>query len=349
MDLLLSNKLGIRVAMQWSKILFTKLPLHEGESTEEQIMDKPEVVVTGVAGFIGSALAISLLAKGYKVIGIDDLSLGKSENVPEGLEFIRGNLIDKQTIAQISGRKISTIYHLAGQSGAELSYSEPIFDLQSNVQSTLALLHFMSKNGISKIVHASSVAVYGNTSKDVKMLDESMNTLPNSPYAISKQSAEMYLEQLSHQYGVKSASLRLFNVYGPGQDLARMNQGMLSIYLGQAIENGKVLVKGSKSRFRDFVHVDDAVRAFELVADHMTQPHTILNVSTGVKTTVADALDLLNQEFNGSLEISFTDETAGDIFGTLGNYQKMRSLTGWAPDVDFSNGYREMIRFHNQP
>lgn len=312
-------------------------------------MEKPEVVVTGVAGFIGSALAISLLAKGYKVIGVDDFSLGKSENVPEGLEFIRGNLIDKQTIAKMSGRKISTIYHLAGQSGAELSFSEPIFDLQSNVQSTLTLLNFMRKNGIPKIVHASSVAVYGNTAKNVEVLDESMNTLPNSPYAISKRSAEIYLEQLSDQYGVKSASLRLFNVYGPGQDLARMNQGMLSIYLGQAIENGRVLVKGSKNRFRDFVHVDDAVRAFELVADQMTQAHTILNVSTGVKTTVAGALDLLDQEFSGSLEISFTDETAGDIFGTLGSSQKIRELTDWAPTVDFSDGYREMIRFHNRP
>lgn len=208
-------------------------------------MEKPEVVVTGVAGFIGSALALSLLAKGYKVIGVDDLSLGKSENVPEGLEFIRGNLIDKQTIAKMSGRKISTIYHLAGQSGAELSFSEPIFDLQSNVQSTLTLLNFMRKNGIPKIVHASSVAVYGNTAKNVEILDESMNTLPNSPYALSKRSAEIYLDQLSDQYGIKSASLRLFNVYGRGQDLARMNQGMLSIYLGQAIENGRVLVKGS--------------------------------------------------------------------------------------------------------
>lgn len=312
-------------------------------------MENPEVVVTGVAGFIGSALAISLLDQGNKVIGIDDLSLGKSENVPEGLEFIRGNLIDKQTIAKMSGRKISTIFHLAGQSGAELSYQEPIFDLQSNVQSTLTLLNFMSKNKIPKIVHASSVAVYGNTSKNSKVLDESMTSLPNSPYAVSKRSAELYLEQLSHQHGVKSASLRMFNVYGPGQDLERTNQGMLSIYLGQAIKNGRVLVKGSKSRFRDFVHVDDAVRAFEMVSDQMTQPHTILNVSTGVKTTVAHALELLNQEFGGNLEISFTDQTSGDIFGTLGSFRKIRDLTGWAPSVDFSTGYRDMIRFHNRP
>ena len=193
-------------------------------------------LVTGVAGFIGAAVAEKLLEEGNRVIGIDSFHTGYRENVPEGVEFIEGDLRLAETLEPLEGRRIDCIMHIAGQSGGEPSYDDPVFDLQANAQSTLLLLLLARKMGCRRFIYASSVSVYGNQPAGAHGLDEDICPAPQSLYGVGKLASEHYMRLYAQQFGLDCISLRLFNIYGAGQNLANLRQGMISIYLSQALE-----------------------------------------------------------------------------------------------------------------
>lgn len=312
------------------------------ENEVMQVLNR-KVLVTGVGGFIGSALASKLIGQGVEVLGVDDFSLGHERNVPKGLTFIRGDLSNERFVSELQSYDFDCIFHLAGQSGGELSFTEPVYDLEANTKSTLLLLDMMTKTGCRNLIYASSVAVYGDVAFSDHGLVESQNLHPSSPYGVSKLASEEYLKVFSEQHGLSTTTLRLFNTYGHGQDLSRMNQGMLSIFLGQALKTGRVVVKGSLDRFRDFVHVSDVVEAFLTFQVGMTRGNKIFNVSSGARTTVRQALDMLQREFEGKLEILVDGTTPGDVVGWLGNSDKLVKETNWRPKVGIEAGYSQMI------
>lgn len=301
-------------------------------------------LVTGVGGFISSELARLLRDSGVKVIGVDNFSLGHERNVPSGIKFLRGDLADDGFVKSLEDETFDVVFHLAGQSGGELSFSDPLFDLDANVRSTHLLIQLMHRTGCRKLLYASSVAAYGDATGGEEGLVESQEIRPTTPYGISKRASEEYLRVMSGFHSFATASLRLFNVYGAGQDLKRMNQGMLSIYLGQALANGEVVVKGSFDRYRDFVHVSDVASAFLAVAANLKTGHEIYNVCSGTKTYVKDALEVLQDSFGGSLKISSVGSTPGDVNGWLGSRKKIQGECGWIPGRSFSDGFGEMIQ-----
>lgn len=302
------------------------------------------VLVTGVAGFIGSELARQLSQTGVRVLGVDNFSLGHKENVPDSIDFLEGDLSNESFVRQLEADSYDAIFHLAGQSGGELSFSDSLFDLDANVRSTHLLLQLMTRTGSKNLVYASSVAVYGDVIAWEGGLSEGQDVRQTSPYGISKYASEKYLQVFASHLNLRTASLRLFNVYGPGQDLSRMNQGMLSIYLGQALMSGQVVVKGALDRFRDFVHVKDAASAFISVSDNLTSTHEVYNVCSGVQTQVSEALDVLQEEFEGRLKIAVVGSTPGDVAGSVGNPTKIHERTGWKQQKGFGEGFREMIQ-----
>lgn len=304
------------------------------------------VLVTGAAGFIGSKLSSHLHAAGIRVLGVDNFSLGKPQNVPDEIDFIEADLSVAGEVRQkLHGLEPDAIVHLAGQSGGELSFSKTLFDCDSNVRSTLLLLEMAREQGISKFIHASSVAVYGETpSKLEDGLREDLVKKPTSPYGVSKLAAEEYLRTLSASYGISSTSLRFFNVYGPGQDFERLDQGMLSIYLSQALESRKIIVKGSTERYRDFVHVEDAIRACEKSLGLSHIGHMSLNVCTGVRTPVSQSLQIILEELGELIDIEVADSTPGDVLGWVGNTEKLEETLSWKPQIQFDTGFRETIR-----
>jgi UDP-glucose 4-epimerase len=245
-----------------------------------------KILVTGVAGFIGSYVATRFLTEGYSVVGIDDLSNGRIENVPAGLEFIQGDLALPSTIARIP-RDCRKILHLAGQSSGEISFDDPVADLEKNTVSTLNLIRFGLENNIERIVYASSMSVYGAVEN--KPVSENQVCCPLSCYGIGKFASEGYLRV--YQSKLPSVSLRMFNVYGPGQDLGNLRQGMVSIYLAQALSRGQIEVKGSTDRFRDLIYIDDVAEAWFRAATYSSALGQTLNVGTGVKTTVGALLE----------------------------------------------------------
>lgn len=303
------------------------------------------ILVTGAAGFIGSRVCKFLQSEGKKVIGVDNFSLGKPDNILPDIEFIQVDVSDSTEVwDKLSSKRPHGIIHLAGQSGGELSFSEPLFDLDSNVRSTLVLLAFAKEMKVRRLVHASSVAVYGNSLERQSGLEESAKKNPTSPYGVSKLASENYLEVLSTSHKVSTTSLRFFNVYGAGQDLQRLNQGMLSVYLSHALHEKKIPVKGSSERFRDFVHVDDAAQACLAALSLEHSGHVSINVCTGKRTFVWQALDILCEEFDFDIEIEHLGSTPGDVVGWVGDTRKLIETLSWKPERDFDSGFREMIR-----
>ena len=215
------------------------------------------VVVTGVAGFIGSQVAARMAHEGFSVVGVDDLSSGKVANIPSSIDFVEGDLAVQGTIAKLP-KPCAAVLHLAGQSSGEMSFDDPVADLHKNTVSTLNLIQYAISVGAQRFVYASSMSVYGNVPDAPIAEDE--HVAPLSCYGVGKLAAENYLAVFKRQ--LSSVNMRMLNVYGPGQDMGNLRQGMVSIYLAQALANKHIVVKGSLERFRDFVFIDDVVEAW---------------------------------------------------------------------------------------
>jgi UDP-glucose 4-epimerase len=297
-------------------------------------------LVTGAAGFIGSKLAEFLVSKGNKVVTIDNLSTGFISNIPAGVIFITGNCQDIETIRKLDEYQFDAVFHIAGQSSGEVSFEDPVYDLQTNAQSTLLLLKYCLQSGCKKFIYASTMSVYGD--QDELPVNELAYPQPKSLYGVGKLASEQYL-RIYAQFGIATSAIRLFNVYGPGQNLENMKQGMVSIFMAQALENGHIHVKGAPDRFRDFIYIDDVVNAFVAVKNHIeVGTYTCFNVCSSVKTTVGNIIEKLNELFEGKLTAVFEGSTPGDQFGIYGTYDCLHDATGWTPETGLDVGLANM-------
>ena len=297
------------------------------------------VVVTGVAGFIGSRVAARMVAEGFEVVGVDDLSSGKQSNIPSSIDFIQGNLADTQTISMLP-KSAEFVLHLAGQSSGEMSFDDPVADLEKNTISTLHLIRYGIGANISRLVYASSMSVYGNVPD--APIGEDEHVAPLSCYGVGKLAAENYLNVFDKQ--LSSVSLRMFNVYGPGQDMTNLRQGMVSIYLAQALTNKHIVVKGSLERFRDFIYIDDVVEAWFRAATFAGVGGNTINIGTGVRTTVAQVLEAVKANVVGTT-VEVTDPTPGDQNGIFADTTRMRALLGMSDFVQFADGVKRFSDF----
>ena len=297
------------------------------------------VVVTGVAGFIGSRVAARMATEGFTVVGVDDLSSGKQSNVPSSIDFIQGDLADTQTISKLP-KAAEFVLHLAGQSSGEMSFDDPVADLEKNTISTLNLIKYGIGANISKLVYASSMSVYGNVPD--APIGEDEHVAPLSCYGVGKLAAENYLNVFGKQ--LSSVSLRMFNVYGPGQDMANLRQGMVSIYLAQALTNKHIVVKGSLERFRDFIYIDDVVEAWFRATTFVGVGGNTINIGTGVRTTVAQVLEAVKANVVGT-SVEVTDPTPGDQNGIFADTTRMRALLGMSDFVQLADGVKRFSDF----
>lgn len=300
----------------------------------------PNYLVTGAAGFIGAAVAQRLLNQGCHVVTVDNLSTGFSENIPRDATFIEGNCQDHKIIASLETFNFDAIFHLAGQSSGEVSFDDPVYDLQTNTQSVLLLLKLALKKGCKKFIYASSMSVYGD--QPDQAVSEDASTFPRSFYAVGKLASENYL-RIYQQFGIETTSLRLFNVYGPGQNMKNLRQGMISIYLSQALKNKHILVKGSSERYRDFVYIDDAVDAFCAALEKKQSSFKIYNVATGIRTTVGESISEILRNLPFKVSVEFSEPTLGDQFGIYGDFTKINNELNWKPKVGFEIGIKKMV------
>lgn len=298
-----------------------------------------DVLVTGGAGFIGSRLAASLLSEGHAVVVADDLSTGKRENVPPEAEFVEVDLSREDGISQLPKRQYAAILHLAGQSSGERSFEDPVRDFDANARSTLLLAQWALAHEIPVLVHASSMGVYGRA--PATPTPEGAPTVPVSYYGASKLAAERILAVAGRER-LRACSLRMFNVYGLGQDLDNLKQGMVSIYLAYVLRGEPVLVKGALDRVRDLVHVNDVVAAWKLALD--APVHGALNVGSGVGTRVDELLERLFDvlDVGGDYPVVSAPPTPGDVHTSVADIGRARSELGWEPRLTLDQGLREL-------
>jgi len=284
-------------------------------------------LVTGGAGFIGSAITKKLLERNNIVYIIDNLKTGYLENIPKGAIFIEGDFSKNDTIDRLENIKFDAIFHIGGQSSGEISFEDPEYDLNTNTLSTLKLLEYCQKINCNKFIYASTMSVYGEDGKKEQFREED-RTEPKSFYAVGKLASEKYLNIFQREYGIDYTALRYFNVYGEGQNLENLKQGMVSIYLKQFFDNKfkEVEVKGSLERFRDLIYIDDVV---DITIEALKNPkfkNQIINVGTGKKTTVKEILKLIKKFSGIDKKIVVTNGTKGDQFGIYADISKLKSI-----------------------
>lgn len=298
------------------------------------------ILITGSAGFIGSSL-VNELKKKYKIIGLDNLSTGNINNIikHKNYHFIKGDCGDMRILQKL--KKIKIIIHVAGQSSGEKSFEDPLNDFKNNTQSTINLLQFAKEIKCKHFIYMSSMSVYGNKYKT--KLSEKFPTSPISFYGISKEASEKYIQKFKDK-GLNYTILRLFNVYGSGQRLDNLKQGMIRIYLTQIFKKKSLSVKGSKHRYRDFIHIKDVIKYIKLIINNKKFFNQILNIGTGKKTSINTLVNMIRKKSNLKSKIRYIHGTIDDQFGVVANINKIKKLSKYTPMININDGLEEMIK-----
>lgn len=302
---------------------------------------KESILITGIAGFVGSALARKLCELNYIVIGIDDLSSGDAKSIPKESIFFKCDLSKKIPKSLESKKyKIDYIFHLAGQSSGEISFENPIDDLEKNTISTIRILDFGKRKKIKKLFYASSMSVYG----DAGYANENLNTNPKTCYGISKLASEHYIK--IYNEGLSYLIFRIFNVYGPSQKLNNLKQGMIRIYMTQLIKTNKILVKGSPDRYRDFIYIDDLINLFIKFIKKKNIRNSTFNLGTGKKIYVREVIkELKNLNRKKNTKIKYLKNTKGDQKGIYANINKLKYIF---PNLKFTKFRMGLNKYFNQ-
>ena len=301
----------------------------------------PRVLVTGGAGFIGAHLARALADDGWDVEIVDDLSTGSRDNLPAGLPFHQLDLGRPEALDALPGGRFDAIAHVAGQSSGEKSFDDPVRDHDANARSTLLLATWALRQGVETLVHASSMGVYGQPASWPVAEDAPLR--PQSWYGASKRAAEVALEVAARQ-GLRTVSLRMFSIYGPGQDLREMRQGMASIFLAMLLRGEEVVVHGPLDRVRDFVYIDDCVDAWRRA---LARPDAsgAINVGTGVGTSVgalvAELIAALGLPADHPVRSQGT--TPGDQHSLAADTALARRVLGWEAATSLPDGLAAML------
>lgn len=299
-------------------------------------------LVTGAAGFIGGAIAEKLLLQGHKVWTIDNLNTGYNENIPDGVVFIEGACQDESSIAKLNSLHFEAILHFAGQSSGEVSFDNPVYDLRTNTESTLRLIKYGLETGCRRFVYASSMSIYGTVADEP--IAENHETLPLSFYGVGKLASENYL-RIYESKGLKFTALRFFNVYGPGQNMQNLRQGMVSIFLKQLLEHDNIIVKGPLDRFRDFVYIDDCVDFTTGIIEDERTYGGVYNVGTGVRTSIEELLEKMMKISGIRKEIVIEQGTPGDQKGIYADVSLAESELAFKYKYDLDEGLSKMIEW----
>ena len=284
-----------------------------------------KILITGGAGFIGAHLINKLENLGHKVLNVDNLStIGGIIYISKNSDFIKGDITNINILKKIEQWKPEIIYHLAAQSGGETSYDNPRTDYLTNGYGTYLLCNLAKKLKIKKFIYTSSVAVYGS---NLKKINEKSNIDPDSLYGISKYAGEMFINQILKSTKTQTIIFRLFNTYGPGENLNFLKKGMVKIYCSYLWRKKPIIVKGSLKRFRNYQYIDDVISLLVLSLDNKKlKKNEIINLTSGRSTTVQSLLKLIFKVNNlKKYKVIKSAPTPGDSFGFHSSNQFLKS------------------------
>jgi len=309
-------------------------------------MSEKRILVTGGAGFIGGHICERLLAEGHEVTILDNLDpyydpalkkrnlgiLFEGGNAPE---FVQGDVCDLGLVNKLCEGK-DIIFHEAAQAGVRISVDDPFKAYHVNTEGTLNILKAAVDKGVEKVINASSSSVYGKV--EYLPFDEEHPKSPISPYGVSKLAAEHYTKVFADLYGIKTANLRYFTVYGPRMrpDLA------ISIFTRNALVGEPIDIYGSGEKTRDFTYIDDIVAANMLLMEKGSGDY---NIGYGQRISVNELAKTILELTGSSSEVIHSGDKKGDVEHTGAKVDKAKKELGWEPKVDLREGLRRFVEY----
>ena len=302
-------------------------------------------LITGGAGFIGTALANYLVQQGHTVRVLDDLSAGDSAGLDPAIHFTRGDVEDKPKIWRLLN-KIDCVYHLAARVSVPESALYPREYNNTNVSGTVAIMEAMRDAGVKRVVLASSGAVYGE--HDVNKVNESLLPNPDSPYGVSKLAAEGYVRTIGDLWGIETVALRIFNAYGPGQAIPPTHPPVIPQFVRQVLGDGSLILYGSGEQTRDYIYVDDVVRALIAAATAEGINRQVINIGTGIGTSIKQLIALIEKVTRHKAQTIANPSVFGGVSTLVADTTRAMKLLDFNPRVTLEEGLALLIERDSQ-
>jgi nucleoside-diphosphate-sugar epimerase len=305
-----------------------------------------KALVTGGAGFIGSHLVEALVSAGCRVAVLDNLSGGNLSNlepVKDRIEFHENDIRQLAVLSKVA-QGCDVIFHLAAVVAVQQTIDDPVESAMVNDIGTINVLEAARRTNVRRFVLASSCAVYGDDPRLPKK--ETMTPLPTSPYAVHKLTAEHQARIYGELFGLKTVSLRFFNVFGPRQDPSSPYSGVISIFMTRATANQAPVIYGDGSQSRDFVYVKDVVKALMLAAGSNDSAGKALNIGTGKNVTITRLWELIAFQTGRPLVPDYAPARAGDILHSVAGVDLAESVLKFKPDFSLEQGLAETLEWY---
>lgn len=301
-----------------------------------------KVLVTGGAGFIGSSIAQAFLRAGHDVVVYDNLETGRLDRLPRDIEFVEGDIRDPERLSKVC-QAIDVVIHQAAMVSVPLSFEQPHKCRDVNITGTQNVLKAARDRGVSRVVLASSAAVYGNDPRLPQR--EDAVPAPASPYAYAKWQNEVDAGYFHRYLGMGAVCLRYFNVFGPGQDPSSPYSGVISLALEQLSTRGSFRLNGDGLQTRDFIYVDDVSRAVLAAATTTAPLDPVINVGSGQSCTLLELLGTLAKLLDIEPALAHGPERPGDVKHSCADTGRLEALLDPASTVPLAEGLRHTLRW----
>ncbi len=304
-------------------------------------------LVTGGAGFIGSNIVKKLVEVGEDVRVLDNLSTGRRSNIEPLLgkiEFMEADFTDLET-AKKAVQGVDYVLHQGAIPSVPRSVDDPIRTNQANVLGTLNMLIAARDEGVKRFVYAASSSAYGDS--PVMPKEESMKTMPKSPYAIQKLTGEQYCQSFYSLYGLETVVLRYFNVFGPNQDPDSQYSAVIPLFIKKLLKGESPVIFGDGEVSRDFTYVENNISANLLAckADKRSAGQ-VINIACGKEISLNQLVEKLNKILGTNIQPIYSEMRKGDVMHSLGSVTKAKELLGYEPVVDFDAGLEKTVEFY---
>lgn len=304
-------------------------------------------LVTGGAGFIGSNIVHRLVANRESVVVLDNLSTGKLDNLETILgkiQFINGDICDLATL-QKACKGVNFVLHQAALRAVGRSIDVPLEANQTNITGTLNVLIAARDAKVKRLIYASSSSVYGEVEGSDNV--ETLPTSPESPYALTKLTGEHYCRLFSKLYGLETASLRYFNVFGPRQNLESKYSAVIPIFVHQLLNGETTEIHWDGDQSRDFTYIDNVVQAnIKAATSQGTLPGEAYNIGNGENITINELYALLQKLLGTHLKPKYAPKRAGDIYRTQANITKGKKDFSYEPTISFAEGLKVAVAWY---
>lgn len=294
-------------------------------------------LITGAAGFLGSALANQLTREGHQVRGLDDLSTGDPKSLTPDVHFTRGDVNDRPRLWTLL-QEVDCVYHLAARVSVPEFVLYPREYNAVNVGGTVSLMEAMRDVGVRRVVFVSSGAIYGDQGE--QPLRESMTPNPRSPYAVSKLAAEYYVNTIGDLWNIETVSLRVFNAYGPGQHLPASHPPVVPYFLRQALHRGSLVVHNNGSQTRDYVYIDDVVSGLMAAATAPNIDGLVINIGSGKETSVRELVKTVKEVTESKSEAIYNPKTSGGVSRMCADLSLAAAKLNYRPSIPLGQGLR---------